>query len=90
VTETDLTITADTEVDAIYADGEAVDLSGMVNSLNWQVADTVSIPSGTTVLAVQAFYGNGLAPGLLLSSELGFISNSQARCVPASPQFDNW
>jgi len=80
----DIAVTADNQMDAIYADGKiiATEISDL-----W-VADIVNAPGNIGVLAVKAT-DRGNNGGLLLSASSGIITNSTNwKCVAAAKE--NW
>jgi len=80
-------ITVDNSVEGIYVDGETIDLKDLANKGNWQLSDTVTIPEGSTVIAVDAKDVGGKA-GFLASSTGGVLTNSKWKCSNSAP--DGW
>ena len=78
-------ISVDNGLEGLYVDGTAIDISNLPNKDNWQQSDTVIIPEGSTVIAVDAKDVGGKA-GFLASSSGGVLTNSNWRCSNTAPQ----
>ena len=80
-------ITCDNEIKEVYVGGQSVNVSSIDNAVNWRSTGTVSLPAGTTSIAVKC-WDYGVIAGILASSTNGILTNDTWKC--SATMEENW